>query len=60
MSNANLSLTLKSTDAVVIQAEDGRVLLRINFETGEVTGEIEDAGDAARIFMTVLRQMMKP
>ncbi len=40
----------------ILVAEDGRELLRINLKTGEVTGEIEDASEAGRVFIEYLRK----
>jgi len=37
---------------------DGRTLLKIDLRDGSVTGEVEDAGEAAAVFVAEVRRMM--
>lgn len=43
--------------ALSINAEDGRLLLSVERD-GTVVGEIEDASEAARVFVGCVRQLM--
>ncbi len=47
-----------STSHFIICANDGRRLLNIDLKTGEVTGEITDAGEAAEVFVREIHRLM--
>ena len=42
--------------AIVIQAHDGRELLRLDLKTGEITGDVEDSSEAGKRFVAAIRQ----
>lgn len=50
-------VTISVADPVRIYAEDGRLLLRIGSD-GSVDGAVEDMGEAARIFVERLRELV--
>lgn len=47
---------IRPADIVTITAPDGRILLRIGAD-GEVDGALEDAGEAARVFVERVREL---
>jgi hypothetical protein len=42
-------------NTITIFSPDGRVLLQIDMETGEVIGSIEDASEAGKVFVESIR-----
>lgn len=57
MSDDGLRIADETPKALlVIKSDDGRTLLEIHPD-GSVQGEIEDANEAARVFVNAVRQM---
>ncbi len=53
----SFSSTKAAPETIKVTGEEGRILLSI-FPDGRVVGEIEDASEAARVFVNSLRRIL--